>query len=52
MPSDKDSNINMMMAPGPEGDAFRFKTFSNPLYGKAMKEIYPFLKNKGLLQRD
>lgn len=49
MPSDKDSNINMLMAPGPEGDAFRLKTFTNPLYGKIMTELYPFFRNKGLL---
>ncbi|KAH8312772.1 hypothetical protein KR044_012880, partial [Drosophila immigrans] len=49
LPSDKDSNINSMMAPGPDGDAFRFKIFTNPLFEKAMVQLYPFLKNKGLL---
>ncbi|KAH8417167.1 hypothetical protein KR222_005492 [Zaprionus bogoriensis] len=49
MPSDKDSNINMLLMPGPVGDAFRFKTFSNPLYGKAMVQLLPFFRNKGLI---
>lgn len=50
MPSDKDSNINMLMAPGPAGDAFRFKQYTNPLYAKAMMQLLPFFRNKGLLQ--
>ncbi|XP_064535660.1 uncharacterized protein LOC135426488 [Drosophila montana] len=49
MPSDKDSSIDMMMMPGPEGDAFRYKTFINPYYVKAMLQLYPFFENKGLL---
>ncbi|EDV93527.1 uncharacterized protein LOC6564201 [Drosophila grimshawi] len=49
MPSDKDSSIDMMMTPGPEGDAFRYKTFINPYYVKAMRQLYPFFENKGLL---
>lgn len=39
----------MMMTPGPEGDAFRYKTFINPYYAKAMLQLYPFFENKGLL---
>ncbi|KAM8704331.1 hypothetical protein ACLKA7_008870 [Drosophila subpalustris] len=49
MPSDKDSNINMMMTPGPEGDAFRYKIFTNPYFVKAIVQLYPFFKNKGLI---
>lgn len=49
LPSDKDSNINMMMAQGPEADAFRYKQFSNPVYAKAMIQLYPFFRNKGIL---
>lgn len=49
MPSDKDANINMLMSPGPEGDAFRFKTYTNPLYAKAMIQLLPFFRNKGIL---
>ncbi|XP_043651972.1 uncharacterized protein LOC122619240 isoform X1 [Drosophila teissieri] len=50
MPTDKDSNIKMMMSPGPEGDALRYRTFSNPYYVKAMKQLLPFFDNKGLLK--
>ncbi|XP_017855875.1 PREDICTED: uncharacterized protein LOC108608813 [Drosophila arizonae] len=49
LPSDKDSSIDMMMTPGPEGDAFRYKTFINPYYVKAMLQLYPFFTHKGLL---
>ncbi|KAH8359887.1 hypothetical protein KR093_009317 [Drosophila rubida] len=49
LPAEKDANIHSMMAPGPEGDAFRLRIFSNPLYEKAMVQLLPFLKNKGLL---
>ncbi|KAI8045110.1 hypothetical protein M5D96_001288 [Drosophila gunungcola] len=41
MPTDKDSNMKMMMAPGPEADALRYRTFSNPYYAKAMKKDDP-----------
>lgn len=47
-PSDKDANMDNMMKPGPEGDKFRHKAFTNPIYVKAMKQFYPFLDNKGL----
>ncbi|XP_052846677.1 uncharacterized protein LOC128258807 isoform X2 [Drosophila gunungcola] len=50
MPTDKDSNMKMMMAPGPEADALRYRTFSNPYYAKAMKVLLPFFDNKGLLK--
>ncbi|XP_017079834.2 uncharacterized protein LOC108113669 [Drosophila eugracilis] len=49
MPSDKDSNMDNMMAPGPEADAIRHKTFINPYYVKAMQQLLPFLDRKGLL---
>lgn len=47
-PSDKDANMETFMKPGPEGDAFRYKAFTNPIYVKAMLQFYPFLYNKGL----
>ncbi|KAI8118174.1 hypothetical protein CVS40_10086 [Lucilia cuprina] len=47
-PSDKDANMDNFMKPGPEGDAFRFKCFTNPIYVKAMLQFYPFLDNKGI----
>ncbi|XP_017080008.1 uncharacterized protein LOC108113810 [Drosophila eugracilis] len=50
MPTDKDANMKMMMAPGPEADALRYRTFINPYYGNAMKLLLPFFNNKGLLK--
>jgi len=50
MPTDKDANIKMMMAPGPEADAMRYRTFINPYYARAMKLLLPFFENKGLLK--
>ncbi|XP_039493167.1 uncharacterized protein LOC120452827 [Drosophila santomea] len=50
LPTDKDANIKMMMAPGPEADAVRYKSFINPYYGNAMKLLLPFFDNKGLLK--
>ncbi|XP_017052778.1 uncharacterized protein LOC108095951 [Drosophila ficusphila] len=52
MPSDKDSNMDNMMTPGPESDAIRYKTFINPYYVKAMQQMLPFLDKKGLLDFD
>ncbi|KAH8284014.1 hypothetical protein KR054_007485 [Drosophila jambulina] len=49
MPSDKDSNIDKMMAPGPEAEAFRYKTFTNSYYVKAMRQLLPFFDRKGIL---
>ncbi|KAH8307817.1 hypothetical protein KR059_000322 [Drosophila kikkawai] len=50
MPTDKDANMKMMMAPGPEADALRYRTFINPYYANAMKVLLPFFDNKGLLK--
>ncbi|XP_016984293.1 uncharacterized protein LOC108048269 [Drosophila rhopaloa] len=50
MPTDKDANMKMMMAPGPEADAVRYRTFINPYYAKAMEVLLPFFENKGLLK--
>ncbi|KAM7360750.1 uncharacterized protein ACRADG_007469 isoform 1-T2 [Cochliomyia hominivorax] len=47
-PSDKDANMDNFMKPGPEGDGFRYKCFTNPIYVKAMLQFYPFLYNKGV----
>ncbi|KAH8267618.1 hypothetical protein KR018_005524 [Drosophila ironensis] len=49
LPSDKDSNMANMLAPGPVGDALRHKTFVNSYYVNAMKQLYPFFDRKGLL---
>ncbi|KAH8247204.1 hypothetical protein KR038_000045 [Drosophila bunnanda] len=50
MPTNKDANMKMMMAPGPAADALRYKTFINPYYSNAMKVLLPFFDNKGLLK--
>ncbi|XP_022218887.1 uncharacterized protein LOC111071709 [Drosophila obscura] len=50
MPSDKDSNVNTMMDPGPKGDAMRTKTFTNVYYVEAMRLLLPFFELKGLLK--
>ncbi|KAH8417164.1 hypothetical protein KR222_005481 [Zaprionus bogoriensis] len=49
LPPNKDSNINIMLAPGPEADAFRYLTFTNAAYADAMVQLFPFFRNKGLL---
>ncbi|KAH8267615.1 hypothetical protein KR018_005525 [Drosophila ironensis] len=49
-PTDKDANMKMMMAPGPEADALRYKTFVNPYFVNAMKLLLPFFENKGLMK--
>ncbi|KAL9888373.1 uncharacterized protein ACN427_008106 isoform 1-T3 [Glossina fuscipes fuscipes] len=48
LPSDKDANMDSMLKPGPEGDQFRFKAFTSPFYKQAMRQLYPFLYNKGI----
>ncbi|BFF89750.1 uncharacterized protein DMAD_08429 [Drosophila madeirensis] len=48
-PSDKDSNMDMIMGAGPEADALREKSFKNPYYADAMRQLLPFFDNKGLL---
>ncbi|KAH8335517.1 hypothetical protein KR074_004517 [Drosophila pseudoananassae] len=52
LPSDKDSNMDKMLSPGPEADAFRHRTFTNPLYVKAMKQLLPFFDRRGVLDFD
>ncbi|XP_030374402.1 uncharacterized protein LOC115623973 [Scaptodrosophila lebanonensis] len=51
-PSDKDSTMENMMAQGPEADAFRYKTFINPYYAKAMVQLFPFFTNRGCFVMD
>ncbi|XP_037947826.1 uncharacterized protein LOC119679505 [Teleopsis dalmanni] len=49
LPSDKDANMETMLKTGPEGEEFKYKTFINPYYAKAMSQLYPFFDNKGIL---
>uniref|UniRef100_A0A1A9WJF8 CHK domain-containing protein n=1 Tax=Glossina brevipalpis TaxID=37001 RepID=A0A1A9WJF8_9MUSC len=48
LPADKDANMDNMLKPGLEGDQFRFKAFTSPPYKQAMRQLYPFLYNKGI----
>ncbi|KAH8330964.1 hypothetical protein KR067_009606, partial [Drosophila pandora] len=48
-PTDKDSNIHNMSAETPEGESLRERLLSNPAFGTVMKDLYPFLYNKGIL---
>ncbi|XP_002073846.3 uncharacterized protein LOC6650996, partial [Drosophila willistoni] len=48
-PSDKDSNLHSLSAETEEAENLRMRLLSNPSYGKVMKDIYPFLYNRGLL---
>ncbi|KAH8232670.1 hypothetical protein KR032_011421 [Drosophila birchii] len=50
MPSDKDSNIEKMMDGGVEAEAYRYKTFTNRYYVKAMRQLLPFFDRKGILE--
>ncbi|XP_017018452.1 uncharacterized protein [Drosophila kikkawai] len=50
MPSDKESNMEKMLAAGPEAEAFRYKTFTNSYYVKAMRQLLPFFDRKGLFE--
>jgi len=48
-PSDKDSSFHNMTADTEEGESLRLRMLSNPAFGKVMKELYPFLYNRGIL---
>ncbi|XP_039491324.1 uncharacterized protein LOC120451580 [Drosophila santomea] len=48
-PTDKDSNIHNMSAQTEEGENFRLRLLSNPAFGNVMKDLYPFLYNRGIL---
>ncbi|KAH8267630.1 hypothetical protein KR018_010568, partial [Drosophila ironensis] len=47
-PSDKDSNLHNITAQTDEGDRLRLRLLSNPAFGKVMKDLYPFLYNRGI----
>ncbi|KAH8363173.1 hypothetical protein KR084_006555, partial [Drosophila pseudotakahashii] len=48
-PTDKDSNLHNMTAETEEGENLRMRLLSNPAFGNVMKELYPFLYNRGIL---
>ncbi|XP_017488034.1 PREDICTED: uncharacterized protein LOC108376340 [Rhagoletis zephyria] len=49
LPSDKDASLLKLIQPGEEGDRFRHKAYTNPLYVRAMLDILPFLYRRGIL---
>lgn len=51
-PSDKDSNLHLLMAETEEGENFRERLFTNPKFINIMKELYPFFYNRGLFNFD
>ena len=48
LPTDKDSNIMTMMRDHEEGDRFRMKALTNPMFSEAMKDILPFFYRRGI----
>ncbi|XP_067646954.1 uncharacterized protein [Eurosta solidaginis] len=49
LPSDKEASLLKLIQPGEEGDKFRLKAYTNPLYVRAMLDILPFLYRRGAL---
>ncbi|SPP84315.1 uncharacterized protein LOC117585911 [Drosophila guanche] len=48
-PTDKDSNLHNLSAENEEGESLRLRLVSNPAFASVMKDLYPFLYNRGLL---
>ncbi|XP_052846830.1 uncharacterized protein LOC128258890 [Drosophila gunungcola] len=48
-PTDKDSNLHNIIAETEEGENLRLRLVSNPAFGNVMKDLYPFLYNRGIL---
>ncbi|XP_017052855.1 uncharacterized protein LOC108096016 [Drosophila ficusphila] len=48
-PTDKDSNLHNMTAETEEGENLRLRLLSNPAFVEVMRELYPFLYNRGIL---
>ncbi|KAH8284011.1 hypothetical protein KR054_007480, partial [Drosophila jambulina] len=48
-PTDKDSSLHNMTADTEEGENLRLRMLSNPAVGSVMKDLYPFLYNRGIL---
>lgn len=42
-------DISKLLVPGEEGDRIRKKVFTNPIYVKAVQEILPFFRSRGIL---
>lgn len=51
-PSDKDSNLHLLLADTEEGEKLRERLVTNPKFVNIMKELYPFFYNRGLFNFD
>ncbi|XP_030374816.1 uncharacterized protein LOC115624328 [Scaptodrosophila lebanonensis] len=49
LPVDKEASLLKLMQSGDDGDRFRAKAFTNPLYVRAVLHIFPFLHRRGIL---
>ncbi|XP_065366619.1 uncharacterized protein LOC135959585 [Calliphora vicina] len=50
LPSDKEASLLKLMQPSEDGEKFRMKAFTNPLYVRAILDILPFLYRRGILE--
>ncbi|ALC47965.1 CG31102 [Drosophila busckii] len=48
-PVDEEASLPKLMQPTEDGDLFRFKIYTNPLYVQAALSIFPFLQRRGIL---
>ncbi|KAH8283956.1 hypothetical protein KR054_005630 [Drosophila jambulina] len=49
LPVDTEASLVKLTQPGEEGDRFRSKVYTNPLYVRAVLSIFPFLYRRGIL---
>jgi len=49
LPVDTEASLVKLTQPGEEGDRFRSKVYTNPLYIRAALSIFPFLYRRGIL---
>ncbi|XP_017052862.1 uncharacterized protein LOC108096024 [Drosophila ficusphila] len=49
LPVDTEASLVKLTQPGEEGDRFRAKVYTNPLYVRAALSIFPFLYRRGIL---
>lgn len=50
LPVDQEASLPGLMEPGDDGDRFRARVYTNPLYVRAALSIFPFLHRRGLLE--
>ncbi|XP_062123626.1 uncharacterized protein LOC133837000 [Drosophila sulfurigaster albostrigata] len=49
-PSDEQTSLHSLRDESEEGEKFRWRLFTNPAYAAIMKDLYPFLANRGIFQ--